>query len=85
MTINLNDKYRINSQDSNNIAIEKRMVSQKTGEEYFTAVSFHSSLSNAMISAVDSSEIMINMENRKDFKKWIKEIESLVETIKNNL
>ncbi|MFH1327373.1 MAG: hypothetical protein ABIH76_00750 [Candidatus Bathyarchaeota archaeon] len=81
MIIDLNEKYRLSTQDSNNIVLEALGTSKNTGEPYYTSVYYYSSLGSAMRSVLDDSKIVVDMETAEQFTEWLDKMKEIINQI----
>ena len=75
MIITLNERFRLNTQDQKNIALERK---RKTGNDRCDSVGYHGSLQGALQNALGSSEIICEMETRDELKNLLDRIEKIV-------
>lgn len=83
MEIQLNDKYRLKTIDYNNWALQRFGVS-KTGKELWRSFCYYADLRSALRRALDSPEMMMDMETKEDHMKWLEHIDSLFNKYSND-
>jgi len=81
MIYNLTDKYRINTQDSHNIAIEKIGTRKTTGKPYWRGVSFHGSLKSCLVACLDDSRFVFEVKNKEEMEEWMEKIRKISKEI----
>ena len=75
MEIKINDKYRLKTIDRNNWALQKFSVVSE--EPLWTSFCYYADLRSALRRALDSPEMMMDMETKEDHMEWLKHIDSL--------
>ena len=81
MLINLNDKFRINQNDSQNIALEKLSLNGKR----WKGTAFFGTIKSALLYALDAPEIAIEHTTLKECKDWLEMLRNVTQQINATL
>ena len=76
MQIKLTDEYRLHTQDSQNVVLEKFSMS-KQGNPSWKGLSFYSNLSHALNDVLDSARFLLPLKTKKELNDWLNKIKNI--------
>jgi len=82
MIIDLNEKYRLNTIDSRNIALQEAGTNMKTGLPIWRNRSYYRTLSDGLSDCLHDAVFIEKIETKKELSDWLEKIRKIAQEIK---